>query len=263
MELMLQAFPIFLLIFCRITSFFVVAPVFSTRNVPASFKIGLGFFIAILVYLVYGVQETVALDASYVLMVIREVLTGLLLGFVAYLFVTVVQIAGGYIDMQMGFGMANVMDPVSGFTVPLLGNFKFIVVMLLFLSMNGHHYLLMAIMKSYDWLPLDNNLFSQIQQGHVSEFLVVTFSQVSLLALQLSAPLVVALFLTDVGLGFLARTAPQFNVFVIGIPLKILVGLFMLALLMPSFSSLIGHLFGYMFTALENLLAGLQQQLTP
>ncbi|WP_028561420.1 flagellar biosynthetic protein FliR [Paenibacillus pinihumi] len=262
MEVILQAFPIFLLIFCRITSFFVVAPIFSTRNVPAPFKIGLGFFVALLVYLVYGINVSLVIDAGYLLMVIREVLAGLLLGFVAYMFVTAVQIAGGFIDMQMGFGMANVMDPVSGFTVPLLGNFKFIIVMLLFLSMNGHHYLLSAVMQSYDWLPLSNNLFNQIYQGSVSEFLVITFSKVFLLALQLSAPLVVALFLTDVGLGFLARTAPQFNVFVIGIPLKILVGLFMLALLMPGFAALIGNLFGQMFAAMENLLAGLQQQLT-
>ncbi|GGG12291.1 flagellar biosynthetic protein FliR [Paenibacillus abyssi] len=254
MDLFLQAVPIFLLIFCRITSFFVVAPIFSNRGVPAMFKIGLGFFVTVLVYLVYGINQTVNLDAGYILFVIREILAGVLLGFVAYLFFTVVQTAGAFIDLQMGFGMANVIDPMTGTSAPLLGNFKFMIVVLLFLTMNGHHYLLMALMKSYDWLPISNELFTRIYEGSVSEFLARTFTHTFMLSLQMSAPLVVSMFLTDVGLGFLARTAPQYNVFVIGIPLKILVGFAMLILLLPGFASLIGQLFDQMFMAMENLL---------
>ncbi|MBD2845273.1 flagellar type III secretion system protein FliR [Paenibacillus sp. IB182496] len=254
MELFLQAVPIFLLIFCRITSFFVVAPVFSTRGVPTMFKIGLGFFVSLLVYLVYGIHETVVPDVQYPLFIIREILAGLLLGFVAYMFFTVVQTAGSFIDMQMGFGLANVIDPMTGTTSPLLGNFKFIIVVLLFLTMNGHHLLLLGIMRSYDWLPLSNTLFGRIYEGSVTEFLAVTFGYTFMLALQLAAPLVVAMFLTDVGLGFLARVAPQYNVFVIGIPLKILVGFLLLMLLMPGFAVLIGELFERMFGAMDDVL---------
>ncbi|XEC97124.1 flagellar biosynthetic protein FliR [Paenibacillus tarimensis] len=254
MELFLQAFPIFLLNFCRITSFFVVAPVFSTRGIPVTFKIGLGFFTSLLVYLVYGIHETVTLDSGYVLFVIREIAAGLLLGFTAYLFFTIMQTAGAFIDLQMGFGMANVIDPVTGVSAPLLGNFKFMIVVLLFLQMNGHHYLLLAIMQSYDWLPISNELFMKMYEGSISDFLVHTFSHTFMLALKMSAPLVVALFLTDVGLGFLARTAPQFNVFVIGIPLKILIGFILLAMLIPGLAVLIGQMFEHMFTAMEDML---------
>ncbi|RXZ76946.1 flagellar type III secretion system protein FliR [Paenibacillaceae bacterium] len=254
MELFLQAFPIFLLIFCRITAFFVVAPIFSTRGVPATFKIGLGFFTAVIVYLVYGINETLAVGAEYPLFIIREVLAGLLLGYVAYLFFTIVQTAGAFIDLQMGFGMANVIDPMTGVSAPLLGNFKFMIVVLLFLAMNGHHYLLLAIMRSYDWLPLSNELFARIYEGNVSTFLTTTFAYTFMLSLQMAAPLVVALFLADVGLGFLARTAPQFNVFVIGMPLKIIIGFIIFMMLMPGLGSLIGALFDRLFKALENLL---------
>ena len=93
-------------------------------------------------------------------------------------------------------------------------------------------------------MPLSNELFGQIYDGeHFTSFLPSTFAETFMLALQMSAPLVAAMFLTDVGLGFLLRTAPQYNVFVIGIPIKIIVGFLMLAVLMPGLVALFDHLF--------------------
>src|SRR5690606_7062960 len=97
----LQGFPVFLLIFCRMTAFFVVAPVFSSRGVPNTFKIGLGFFISFIVYLTYGIHESVMFDAAYALIIIREILVGLLIGFVVYLFFAIVQTAGAFMDLQI------------------------------------------------------------------------------------------------------------------------------------------------------------------
>ncbi|MCZ4149901.1 flagellar biosynthetic protein FliR, partial [Escherichia coli] len=94
METLLQSFPVALLMFCRIASFFVTAPVFSSRNVPKTLKIGLSAFVTLTVYLAYGVNQTVPADLSYILLVFREILIGLLLGFVGYLFITAVQTAG-------------------------------------------------------------------------------------------------------------------------------------------------------------------------
>lgn len=262
MEQFLQGFPIFLLIFCRITSFFVVAPIFSSRNVPTTFKIGLGFMISIIIFLVYGLKQTIVPDAGYIIMIIREILAGLLLGFVAYLFFTIVQTAGAFIDLQMGFGMANVIDPMTGASSPLMGNFKFMIATLIFLSVNGHHLLLTALMRSYEWIPLSNELFGRIYDGSISDFITKTFAETFLLAFQLAAPLVVAMFLTDVGLGFLARTAPQYNVFVIGIPIKIIVGLLMLVIMMPGLVTIFEHLFAELFRAMEKLFSIVQGPVT-
>lgn len=262
MEQFLQGFPIFLLIFCRITSFFVVAPIFSSRNVPTTFKIGLGFMISIIIFLVYGLKQTIVPDAGYIIMIIREILAGLLLGFVAYLFFTIVQTAGAFIDLQMGFGMANVIDPMTGASSPLMGNFKFMIATLIFLSVNGHHLLLTALMRSYEWIPLSNELFGRIYDGSISDFITKTFAETFLLAFQLAAPLVVAMFLTDVGLGFLARTAPQYNVFVIGIPIKIIVGLLMLVIMMPGLITIFEHLFAELFRAMEKLFSIVQGPVT-
>lgn len=258
MNAIVEGFPIFLLIFCRITAFFVVAPVFSSRGVPNTFKLGLGFIISLIVFLSYGMEQTVVPDALYVLTVIREIIIGLLMGFVVYLFFMSVQTAGALMDMQIGFAMANVVDPHSGVSAPLLGNFKYMLMLVVFLMMNGHHYMLTGLMDSYQWMPLDNELFSRLMSGSITDYLVRVFGNTFLLSLQVAAPLVVSMFLTDLGLGFLTKTAPQFNVFVIGIPLKLILGMFLIVLLMPSLAVLFEKLFSIMFESLEQLSAIVQ-----
>lgn len=199
------------------------------------------------------------MDAEYILYIFREVLIGLMMGYVVYLFMTVVQTAGALMDMQIGFAMSNVIDPMTGVSAPLLGNFKYMLLIMVFLAVNGHHYLLIALMDSYKWMPLSNELFAAIYNGSISEFLTRAVGNAFLLALQVAAPLVIAMFLTDVGLGLLAKTAPQYNVFVIGIPLKLLIGLGLLILLLPGVSAIFERLIDIMFNNLEKLFSIVQQ----
>lgn len=250
----LKGFPVFLLIFCRITAFFVVVPVFSSRSLPTTFKIGISFFVSLIVFSARGTGVTAPEDLGIILLIIRESLIGLLLGYMGYLMFMAIQTAGSFIDIQIGFGIANVIDPMTGASSPLLGNFKYMIALLMFLGMNGHHYLLDAIINSYNWVPLDNQLLVKMMDGSLSDFLVRSFAQSFVLAFQMSAPLVTALFLTDIGLAYLARTAPQYNVFVIGVPLKIIVGLVLLLVLMPTLAALFQSLFNIMFESMRNLL---------
>ncbi|MCA0754049.1 flagellar type III secretion system protein FliR [Paenibacillus sp. N4] len=258
MNAIVQGFPIFLLIFCRITAFFVVAPVFSSRGVPNTFKIGLGFFISLIVFLTYGIKQTIVPDAGYILVLLRELLVGVLMGYAVYLFFTVVQTAGAFMDLQVGFAMANIVDPHTGTSAPLLGNFKYMLLIVVFLMMNGHHYMLKGLMDSYEWMPLSNELFSRLMSGSVTDYLTRLVGNTFLLSVQIAAPLVVAMFLADVGLGFLTKTAPQFNVFVIGIPLKLLIGILLLILLMPGLAGIFDKLFAIMFESLEQLFGIIQ-----
>lgn len=253
MMAILQALPGFLLILCRITAFFLTVPIFSMRGVPIQFRIGIALFVTFLTFTTMDAVR-IELDALYILMILRELLIGILLGLVAYLFFSITQIAGSFVDMQMGFGIANVIDPLTGAQSPILGNFTFFIATLLFLAMDGHHYLLIGIMNSYDWVPLDNALFTRILDGGISSFLVETLGTMFLLAFQLVAPLIAALFLVDVALGMLARSAPQFNVFVIGLPLKILVGYTLLIIMVPGFLYLFQQLFGRLFEAMNEVL---------
>jgi flagellar biosynthetic protein FliR len=253
MGFILQYLPNLLLIFCRITAFFIVAPVFSAKNVPNQFKIGLAFFITLVVFSTID-PSSMTFDGIYVVAIMKETVIGLLIGFVAYLFFTVVQISGSFIDMQMGFSMANIIDPMTGTQSPILGNLKFMLAVLLFITMGGDHYFIHAIIDSYRWVPLSNDAFAHIYNGQVSEFLLQSFATVFKLAFQMAAPMIAALFLIDVGLGILARTAPQFNIFVIGMPLKVLVGFVLLTILFPSFLNLFSELFNMMFGAIQKLL---------
>ncbi|WP_195573189.1 flagellar biosynthetic protein FliR [Paenibacillus sp. 1001270B_150601_E10] len=256
MEMITQAFPVFLLIFCRISSFLVAAPVFSSKGVPTMFKIGLAFFISVIAYLLFGIGVSAPSNGEYILYIIREVMIGLLIGFIATLFFTVVQIAGSFIDMQIGFGIANVIDPLTGMTSPVVGNFKYVFVVLLFLGLNGHHYFIDGIMHSFEWMSVaENPFFEMISSGTVFQFVVKAFIQAFMIAFQVAAPMIVALFLSDVALGFLARTAPQFNVFVVGIPFKFIIGIAMLALIVPSFVYVMQQIFETMFQALDQLLS--------
>ncbi len=254
MENLLPFLPNFLLIFCRITSFLVVAPVFSFRGIPAVLKIGLAFYVSLIVLIAIHAATPLDFDGDYLLTAIREILIGLLLGFTAYLLFTVVQIAGSFIDIQIGFGIVNVFDPLTGTQSPIMGNLKFIIATLLFLSINGHHYLLLAIMKSYQWVPLSNPLFEQIYGGSLSDFLIRTFSDAFYIAFQIAAPIVIALFLADVALGIFARVAPQFNMFVVGFPIKIAIGFIVLSIMIPGFLFLFQHLFETMMDQLHQLL---------
>ncbi|MEC0332980.1 flagellar biosynthetic protein FliR [Paenibacillus macerans] len=262
MDTLLHGFSVFLLIFCRMTAFFVVSPVFSSRAVPTTFKVGLAGILAFMVLFIIGPGQPVPGDLGYILYILREVLVGLLMGYVAFLIFSVIQMAGSFIDLQVGFGIANVLDPMTGATAPVLGNLKYVVAMLVFLSMNGHHYLLDAIIRSYDWVPLSNDVFQRIYNGNLADFLAQTFGQALLLAFQMSAPLVVAIFITDVALGLLARTAPQFNIFAVGIPVKIIVGLLVMLLLVPSFIYAFKALFEVLFDALHDLLSTIGQRPT-
>jgi flagellar biosynthetic protein FliR len=203
-------------------------------------------------------EEPGQFDDTYLLSVMREVLVGLALGFTAYLFFTAVQVSGSFVDLQMGFGIANVVDPLTGAQSPIIGNFKFIVAILLFLAVNGHHYLLQGLMDSYRWVPLSNELFARIYRGDVSNFLLDSFIHMFYLAFQLAGPLIVSLFLADVALGILARTAPQFNIFVVGLPFKILLGFVVILVMIPGFLFLFQHLFQTMFAAMRQLMFILQ-----
>lgn len=254
MAILEQALPVFLLVFCRMSAFLVTSPIFSFRNVPMTLKIGLAFFVSLLVYAGLGGWSASVPQISYVYLIIQETLIGLLLGFLSYLFFTAVQVAGSFIDHMMGLGMANVIDPLTGTQSPVVGNFKFFVGMLIFLALDGHHYLILALMRSYEWVPLSGGFFARIADGGVSDFLVDSLARMFYLAFQMSAPIVVAIFLLDVALGVLAKTVPTMNVFVIGLPIKIVTGLILLFLTVSGFTALFRNLFAEMFRYMEQLL---------
>lgn len=261
MEPILAALPAFLLVLCRIAGFFLIVPLFSARNVvPNVYRIGVAVLLS---WLVVASQSTIPpfpIDATYVMLILRETLIGIALGFVAYLFFVAIQFAGSFIDLQVGFGFANVIDPATETQSPLFGGLKYACAMLLFLSLDAHHFLIRGILESYAQLPLlgESGLWTALASGHVARVFVDLLMKVTIIALQLAAPLVGAMFLIDVALGILTKLAPQFNIFVIGVPLKIGIGFFLTLLLIPGMMTLFQSLFGSLFEAMHGLLVTMQ-----
>lgn len=248
----IETFPAFLLVFVRVTAFFLVMPLFSYRTIPTTFKVGFGFFLSLIMF--FSMEAPVfEINGSYYLLIIKEMLIGLLIGFIAYLIMSAIQIAGGLIDFQMGFGMVNVMDPQTGAQSPIMGQYLYIIALFFLLTVNGHHLILDGIYYSYQFIPLDQ-AWLPIGSERVVEYAVRSFSTVFMIALQMSLPIVGSLFVVDVALGIAARTFPQLNIFVVGIPVKIGVGFLILIVVMGSMMMVVSHLFELMLTTMRGLM---------
>jgi flagellar biosynthetic protein FliR len=244
----------FLLVFTRVSAFFVAAPIFSVRSVPVQYKIGLSVSLTIVAFSVIPIGPAIPIDAMFFLLILKETMIGLSLGFIAYLFFTAVQVSGSFIDMQMGFGIANVIDPQTGAQSPLMGNFKFIFAVLLFLSFNGHHLMIEAVIQSYKWLPLNQTWPTAFGSESLTEFMISSFTAMFMFAFQMAAPIVGALFLTDVAMGIISKAVPQVNIFIVGLPLKILVAFMLMVILIPGYLYLFQKLFADIFRSMNTLL---------
>lgn len=243
----IQQFPGFILILVRIMSFFVTIPIFSYRNISTQLKIGLGFFIAWIMFYTLEIP-LLSFDGQFLLLAVKEALVGLLLGLIAFIILSAIQIAGGFIDFQMGFAIANVVDPQTGAQSPLIGQYFYIITILFLLTVDGHHLFINGLIYSFEVIAID-----QLFQFNNIDLVLRTFSQMFLMAFQLAIPIVGCLFLVDVALGIIARTVPQLNVFVVGLPLKILVSFIALFIFVPLYIMMIKQLFNYTLETMQLL----------
>ncbi|MDQ0217061.1 flagellar type III secretion system protein FliR [Peribacillus cavernae] len=252
MQEIIPQFPAFLLVFVRVASFFVTMPIFSYRTIPASYRIGISFFLAWLMF--YTIEAPVfEIDGSYFLLIIKEALVGLLIGFTAFMILSAVQIAGAFIDFQTGFTLANVIDPQTGVQSPIMGQYLYTISLLFLLGANGHHLLLDGIFYSYQFIPI-NQSWIHFGDKNMLEFLVKAFNQTFIIAFQMSIPVVGSLFLVDVALGIVARTVPQINIFVVGLPVKIIVSFVVLIMVMGLMMVVLQQLFDYLIAVMRGLM---------
>ncbi|MBU5211128.1 flagellar type III secretion system protein FliR [Heyndrickxia oleronia] len=251
MAQLIPSFSVFLLIFVRVSAFFVTMPLFSYRTIPAIYRIGFAFLLAWLMYYTLDVPGF-EIDAHYFMLIIKEAMVGLFIGFIAYLILAAIQIAGGFIDFQMGFAIANVIDPQTGTQSPLMGQYLYSFALLLLLALNGHHLILDGIFYSYNFIPIDKAI--PFGNGDLIEFIIKAFSKMFVIAFQMSIPVVASLFLVDIALGIIARTVPQLNIFVVGFPVKIAVSFIVLIIVMGVIFSVSQRLFELMFYTMRDVM---------
>lgn len=251
----LSSVYLFLLVLTRLSAFFMTAPVFSSRGIPAHFKIGFSVFMSLLISPIIGADFNITLNGTYIIHIIQEAMLGLAIGWMAQMIFSSIQVAGQFIDMQIGFSIANVIDPQTGAQSPVMGNFKYTFAVLLFLVLNIHHLFIDTIISSYEILPLYGGWFDQITKEPITLFIMSSFAKMFVLSLKIAAPIVVTLFLTDLALGIVARTVPQLNVFVVGMPLKVLINFLLYTLLVVGFIYIFKEVFQEMIAAIQQFIS--------
>src|SRR6056297_1583430 len=244
---------VFILIMLRYNGLFLLTPILSSGLIVNRLKIAFSFFLALITVPIVTELYTVEMPSNLLLIladVLKELSIGLIMGFIVLLIFSAIQLAGQYIDMRMAFRLANAVNPLSNSSTPVVGQFQNILATLLFLSINGHHILINNIHRSFEIIPPGeavyiNGLFKMIFRASGDMFL---------LSFKIALPIVGTIFLVDVILGFLARAVPQMNLFIIGLPVKILVGFVFLILTVGIMVNFYNNIFNELFRDLEKLL---------
>ena len=242
MTLIWDRIELFTLFFARAAGFIYLLPVTGNRMVPIIAKTGLSVFISIILLLSSKLapipvpHETM----GYIFNVSIEVFIGLTLGFVTLFLFSGVQVAGEIVSMQMGLAMAKMVDPGFQARLSVVAQFQMFLALLFYLAIDGHHFLLRGFAYSYEVIPI----FSNIQVTGVVELIFRMAGYIFVVAVKIGAPVIVSLLLANIALGILARTVPQMNIFMVGLPLRLLLGIISLAFTVRMFHQIFRFLWG-------------------
>jgi flagellar biosynthesis protein FliR len=245
---------VFGLVLARVSGLMVAAPVFGARQVPAQSKIGL----AVMVSLVFTPLQTGRIEAlptgtaAFGLLVGRELLIGLAVGFAVSLIFTGIQVGSQLLGVQIGFGFGGLINPSSGADSSALDGFFNVLATVIFLAANGHHAVLVALGRTFELAPVAGSTLPAVNPLQVMALIQSVF----VVALRIAMPTLGALLLTDVAMGLIGRAAPQMQIMVIGAPVKIVVGLIFLAVSTPTTAMLMDAAYRNSGASVTRLLGG-------
>ncbi len=242
----------FVLIMARIGSALALIPLFGKRNLPARFK--MAFIIIFSFVLSLGNSYTLNIASDNFLAigagVFSEVLNGLAMGFVVVAMLNSIYIAGHMIDLNMGFGMAKVVSPMSGDRIALSSNFYFLMISLLFVVTNTHHLMIRAFALSLKRTELGVMAVSRLHSVGIVEIMRETF----VIGFRLAMPVILTVLIANIILGLLSKAMPGLNVFMVGMPFKIFIGLSTVMIALPITFKLIGNILIRMIDYLSQMI---------
>lgn len=214
----------FLLIFTRVTCFVFIAPFFGMNDTPARIRIGISFFVSVLLYQVLTPAPAVifATVTEYALIVIKEALTGFLVGFGANICMAVVNFAGSVADMETGLSMVTLLDPATRENTSITGVLYQYVFMLMLIASGMYRYLLGALADTFSLIPVNGAVF---RSESLLNSMVQFMSDYIIIGFRIILPIFCTILLLNAVLGVMAKVSPQMNMFAIGIQIKILTGL--------------------------------------
>jgi flagellar biosynthetic protein FliR len=220
----------FMLVIARIAPLFLVAPLFSSKIIPGRVKgiaaVGLAVGIAPLA----TAEERIPLDVmSMGAIAAKELMVGLAFAFSIAVLFAAVSAAGALLDTLVGFSFGALVDPVSGTNSSVLGQLYSLVGVAIFIAINGDAWVIQGLYRTYELVPLVDAPSVATMVDGVQE----AFSGIFVAALEIAAPVVIAVTLTDAAFGVVSRVVPQLNVFAVGFPAKVTVGLLVLGVSLP------------------------------
>lgn len=249
----IEHFTYLLLIFARMSGCVFLNQIFGRGNLPTIFKISLSLMLTITVYGILPPQNNIVISSilEYALIILKEVFIGFIIGYIIGMFFSIVVIGGEVIDLQIGMSMSQIYDPHSNVSVGVTGRFLNIFIILLFFSARGHLSLIQIFITSCKLINIGSfsipkNLFLNM---------VEMFSQILIYALKLALPILAVEIITETGVGILMKAIPNIQVFSVNIQLKLFIGLFLIMILVPSYSAFLENTLTIMFESIQSNLS--------
>jgi len=244
----------FLLILLRVGGLVLSSPIFGRVNVPQIAKLGLVASLSFLFFSVF--PQTVALQYStlfgFMLLCAGELLLGMALAYIMNTFFSLTAFtAGQLIDMQIGFGIVNVYDAQNNTQVPMMGNVINILFILMFFVVNGHIRLIEMVYLTIERMPMGTLIFS----ANIGWTALELFMRSFLLGVMMALPIIASGLTLEIGFGMMMRAVPQLHMFVVGIPLKMLVGLSIFSIVIPVYVHFSERVFVELFNGIEMMFA--------
>lgn len=230
-----------LLLMFRTGALVMTVPVFGHISIPRILRVWFIILLAVLIFPSSVVSDITPPSTMLhlALVILSELAVGFLMGFAVIILFSAVQFAGHIIGLQMGLAVANVIDPMSAGQISVISEFYYILSLLIFLLINGHHIVIEALVRSFELVPLGGAVFG----ANIETYFIDLSFMVFVVGIKLAAPVVVTLFIINAILGIVARTVPQMNVFIVGFPLAIGVGLAFIGFSFPFFYMLLNKVF--------------------
>jgi len=251
----LEIFKLFVLVLARVGGLMVSAPVLGSPSLPAMAKIGLSAGLALLIVPTLPALGSPLPQEGLALAVVAlgELSIGMMIGFVVSILFAAIQLAGQIMDLQTGFGMMNVFNPALETQFPIYGFFLFLLAVLYMTALGGHHLMIQALASTYKTIPVGEVALRPALFLEVSKWGAPMFVD----GLMISAPVAAAMVMAYATLGLLGRVVPQIQLFVVGFPLTIAIGLFLTAFIIGVYLEFLDGMFHRSFRDVSTLIRGL------
>lgn len=240
----------------RTSGIFFISPFLGSLNVAYRFRAGAAILLATILFPVVVkmyVVETPANVWMFAFTVAKELFIGWLIGLVGYITLAAVNMAGKIMDMQVGFAVVQMMDPTTQQQSGMIGTFLYNLTIIYFVITNGHHVIISALAESFRVIPLDSMVWNTSLPQLITDLTAGIFMN----GMKIAMPVTFAILLTNVGMGILARTMPQMNIFVVGIPLQLTIGTSMLSMILPFYILFLDVIFNEMYANISIALKSL------